>query len=152
MDECRLVELDARDTAVVRATVPLSELPAFFAQAYPAVLTVLATQGVEPTGPPFAWYAGPPTGEVVLEAGFAVPHRIEPSGEVVASTLPAGRVVRTVHVGPYGTMSATYDRMRAWILEHRLIPTMPMWEVYLTDPGADPDPATWRTEICWPVT
>ena len=152
MDECRVVELETRDTAVVRATVALAELPAFFARAFPAVLTVLATEDIEPVGPPFAWYAGPPTDEVTLEAGFVVPHRIEPVGEVVASHLPGGRVVSAVHVGPYSTMTATYDRMRAWILEHRLIPTMPMWEVYLTDPGADPNPATWRTEICWPLT
>jgi AraC family transcriptional regulator len=116
------------------------------------VLTALATLDVEPIGHPVAWYAGPPTDEVTLEAGFVVPRRIEPVGEVVASRLPGGRVVRAVHIGPYSTMTATYDRMRAWILEHSLIPTMPMWEVYLTDPGTDPDPATWRTEICWPVT
>jgi hypothetical protein len=25
-----------------------------------------------------------------------------------------------------------------------------MWESYLTDPGAEPDPETWRTLISWP--
>jgi effector-binding domain-containing protein len=25
------------------------------------------------------------------------------------------------------------------------------WEAYLTDPAEHPDPADWRTEICWPI-
>ena len=132
--------------------MPLADTPDFFARAFPAVLAALAAQGVEPQGHPFAWYAGPPTDEVMLEAGFVVPSRIEPAGEVTPSHLPGGRVVQTVHVGPYSTMTASYDRVRTWILDPGLIPTRPMWEEYLTDPGTDPDPATWRTEICWPVS
>jgi len=26
-----------------------------------------------------------------------------------------------------------------------------MWEYYLSDPAAEPDPATWKTLIIWPV-
>jgi AraC family transcriptional regulator len=26
-----------------------------------------------------------------------------------------------------------------------------MWETYLSDPTVEPDPATWRTEIVWPL-
>lgn len=152
MDDCRLVELEACNTAVVRATVALAELPQFFSGAFPAVIAALAGQGVVPVGPPFTWYAGPPTDDVSLEAGFVVPRPIEPAGTVVPSRLPGGRVVQTVHVGPYDTMHATYDRMRTWMLDHDLIPTMSMWEVYLTDPAADPDQSTWRTEIWWPVS
>jgi hypothetical protein len=25
------------------------------------------------------------------------------------------------------------------------------WETYLTDPADLPDPADWRTEVCWPL-
>jgi AraC family transcriptional regulator len=25
------------------------------------------------------------------------------------------------------------------------------WEVYVTDPGAEPDPSKWRTDIFFPV-
>jgi effector-binding domain-containing protein len=31
-------------------------------------------------------------------------------------------------------------------------PAGPMWEVYWTDPSAEPNPSTWRTEILIPVT
>jgi effector-binding domain-containing protein len=30
-------------------------------------------------------------------------------------------------------------------------PASTMWEVYLTDPEEEPDPARWRTEVYWPV-
>jgi hypothetical protein len=26
-----------------------------------------------------------------------------------------------------------------------------MWESYLSDPSAEPDPATWRTQLTWPL-
>jgi hypothetical protein len=26
-----------------------------------------------------------------------------------------------------------------------------MWEYYLSDPAAEPDPAKWKTLIVWPV-
>jgi AraC family transcriptional regulator len=35
--------------------------------------------------------------------------------------------------------------------EHSLTPSDEMWEVYLSDPQTEPDPATWRTQIFWPV-
>lgn len=152
MDDVRIVDHVACDTAVVRVQIPLADLPAFFARAYPAVLAVLAGQGRAPVGPPFAWYAGPPTDEVYLEAGFPVDAPIEATGEVVPSHLPGGRAATAVHVGPYSTMTATYDMLRGWILAHGLIPTVAMWETYLTDPAADPDPSTWRTEIHWPIS
>ena len=30
-------------------------------------------------------------------------------------------------------------------------PLGPMWEIYWSDPEAEPDPATWRTEILVPI-
>ena len=32
-----------------------------------------------------------------------------------------------------------------------LTPGESMWEYYLSDPAAEPDPAVWKTLIIWPV-
>ena len=84
-------------------------------------------------------------------AGFPVAAAITASGDVVASRLPAGQVVEAVHVGPYDTLEQTYREVEAWIAEQGLRGTDVMWESYLSDPGAEPDPATWRTLVCGPV-
>jgi effector-binding domain-containing protein len=61
--------------------------------------------------------------------------------------LPGGRVVTGLHVGPYDSVGHTYARMTAWAIAHGLHPTQDMWEVYLTDPEREPDPARWRTGL-----
>ena len=43
-------------TAGIRATVLMSELPAFFERAFRETAAVLADQGITPSGPPFGKY------------------------------------------------------------------------------------------------
>jgi effector-binding domain-containing protein len=65
--------------------------------------------------------------------------------------LPGRRAVTTVHVGPYDSMHKTYAEVHAWMATQGLTPADHMWEVYLSDPSAEPDSSTWRTQIVWPV-
>jgi hypothetical protein len=32
-----------------------------------------------------------------------------------------------------------------------MVPAGHVWEVYLSQPQAEPDPSTWRTRIVWPL-
>ncbi len=106
---------------------------------------------MQPVGPPFGKYYGTPTAVVDVEAGFPVAAAIEPAGDVVPGTLPGGKVVEAIHVGPYDTMETTYAEVERYFTEAKLAPGSVMWESDLTDPEAEPDPAAWRTQICWPI-
>jgi effector-binding domain-containing protein len=152
MIEVELVECAPQRTAVVHGSVPLAELPSFLGRAYAAVWETLAAQGIEPAGEPFAYFHGTPGATANLEAGVATEAACAPQGEVVPGELPGGQAVATTHVGPYEAMAATYGRIRAWTAAHGLVPAEDMWEVYLSDASNEPDPATWRTRIFWPVT
>ena len=72
-------------------------------------------------------------------------------GRVVPGRLPGGRVASIVHIGPFDGLEQTYGLMHRWLAELGLQPTGPLWEVYWSDPEAEPDPATWRTEIFAPI-
>lgn len=72
------------------------------------------------------------------------------SGDILRYTLPGGKMVRTVHKGPYETCEPTYLRVFAWIAEHGLSITGPIREVYPNDPGEVP-PEEILTEIYIPV-
>jgi effector-binding domain-containing protein len=48
-------------------------------------------------------------------------------------------------------MEKTYAELQEWMAEQGLRPATLMWECYLSDPRAEPDPAAWRTEIFWPL-
>jgi effector-binding domain-containing protein len=44
-------------------------------------------------------------------------------------------------------MEPAYQALASWVSEHGGELAGDAWEVYLSDPSAQPDPATWRTEI-----
>ena len=88
---------------------------------------------------------------VQVTAGFPVTGPLAATDRVQPFTLPGGRAVVAVHVGPYDTLETTYHDMLGWISEQGLTPAPAMWEEYLSDPGQEPDPARWRTRVVWPL-
>ena len=58
-----------------------------------------------------------------------------------------GRVARTVHAGGYDGLGEAWGSLIGWAAEQGLAPTGEMWEVYLTEPTPDGDPADNRTEL-----
>jgi effector-binding domain-containing protein len=151
MVQCELVELPPRSAAVVTAEVPLDGLTDFFAGAFSAVMAAVADQGLALAGPPFAYYPAAPTDVVQVTAGFPVVGTVSQADEVGPFTLPGGRAVVAMHVGPYDTLETTYHGILGWLSEQGLTPAAAMWEEYLSDPGQEPDPAKWCTRVVWPV-
>jgi len=138
--------------AVVRADVPMADLPAVFDRAFHEVMRTVAAQGLTVTGPPFGFYPRMPTATVEVAAGFPVSAPVAPDGDVTAMELPGGRVITGIHVGSFDEMEDTYRELTEWAAYQGLQLAEGMWESYLTDPSVHPDPATWRTSITWPVT
>ncbi len=142
-----LVDLPSVPTAVVAAVIAPDELVAFFDRSYGQIATVAAEQGIELGGAAFARYNGPPGERIDLEVGFPVERPVEGSGEVRAGTLPAGRVARVVHRGGFDGLGAAWAGLETWMGEQGLVPGPVLWEVYLTEPSPDMDPADLRTEL-----
>lgn len=137
----------AQPTAVVRGSVGMDQITAFYDSAYGAVAQALAQQGAEPAGAAFGFYLSIPTETFELEAGFPTAAPITSSGEVVASELPAGEVARAVHMGGYDSLGDSWDALMGWVTEQGRVPEGRMWEVYVTEPSPEMDPATLRTEL-----
>jgi effector-binding domain-containing protein len=147
MDDIELNHTIPRTTAVVRARVPMRDLPGFLSHAFAAVAEALARQGVHVTGPPLALYRSVPAGAVDVEAGFPVAAEVAPEGDVQPSSLPGGDAAETVHIGPYETLGDTYRDMCEWMERHGRRPSELSWESYLTGPD---DPAGPETLVVWP--
>ena len=146
-----MTEHEEQVTAVVRERVPMSELPQFFGRALHQAMAAVRAQGRHPVGPPFSLYHGMPTDAVDVEAGFPVDGPITVVDGVTPGVLPGGTVAETLHVGPYESLGETYDAVLSYVKAQGLTPSSDMWEVYLSDPEREPDPATWRTQVFWPV-
>lgn len=144
-----LVEVHEQRTAVVRGRVPTAELAAFFDRSFGALAAALARQGVPPMGPAFARYDGPPGDVAELEVGFPVAAEIDPDGDVVPSSLPAGTAATLEHRGPYDDLGTSWARLVEWADAEGHERGSVLWETYVTEPSPDADPADMVTELTW---
>lgn len=150
MESPEIISCEARPTAVVRGTVPMDQIRSFYDRSFTLVAQALTRQGVPP-GDAFGHYLSPPSDTLTLEVGYTVPAPLEAGGEdeVVAAELPSGRAAFVAHVGPYDDLGAAWGRLGAWIGQQGLTPGPDLWEVYVTEPTPETDPATLRTDLYW---
>lgn len=150
---CQLETIASQPVASVRLEVDAAKVSETLAAVFGEVVGAVTEQGAEMTGPPFSRYHRIDTEQnrIDLEAGIPVKSAIQASGRVKPGELPGGRVATTWHVGSYHQLQQSYDRLKEWLEEQKLTARGGFWEVYWTDPGLEPDPSTWRTQLLWPV-
>lgn len=145
--QTQVVETAYTPTAGIRREVPAGQISSFFDYAYTAVVQAIEASGALIAGAAFARYFAVPSETFDLEAGFPISAPITSSGEIVADALPAGRAARAVHFGPYDQLPTAWQQLDSWITEQGLTRTGAMWEVYVTMPTPDADPADMRTDL-----
>ena len=149
--ECVKTKIEARPAATVRVTIPEKDIASNLAVILPEVMGYITSVGADMAGPPFTRIHARTGGTVDMEAGFALKKKVESKGRIQSSELPGGDVAVTWHVGPYDQLEKSYAVLEAWMKEQGLASRGGHWEVYWTDPGMEPDPKKWRTQILWPV-
>lgn len=153
MPEPELVDLPARHLAVVRGTVAVEELAAFYDRAFPQIFTALDAAGVVASDAPMAVTHGVP--EMLpgasVDISVAVPLDVAFPGAqdtaVTAETLPAARTVTLLVRGNYDLLADAFAQVIAWARSQGLTPTGTSWEQYLTEPTPDGDPDANETLI-----
>lgn len=143
--------LARRPALVIRGAMRTDELPAFFGTAFGELYGYATRRAAVPDGPPFARYPSITADRVEVEAGLTLPQAVAGEGRIEAAELPGGEAAVTTHIGPYDTLHEAYRAIEAWMQAHGRAPGGAPWETYYSDPQAEPDPATWRTEITWPL-
>ncbi|MDD1677343.1 MAG: GyrI-like domain-containing protein [Methanomicrobiales archaeon] len=73
-------------------------------------------------------------GTAHVEVVWPVSGDVKGSGEILAYSIPGGKMVHTVHRGPYETCEPTYLRLFSWIAEHGLAICGPIREMYPNNP------------------
>lgn len=142
-----LADVQEAVTAVVRGVVPMAGLRDFFDTSFRALGETVGSQQVAVIGPAFGLYREPPRETANLEVGFVTDRPVWPEGDVVAASLPAGRVARLVHHGSFDGLVGSWGRLEAFVHEQGLRPGPLMWEFYVTEPRPDMDPRDLRTEL-----
>jgi effector-binding domain-containing protein len=120
----------------------------------PATFEWVGRNGGQPAGAPFTRYLDMSRmpAEFRLEIGVPVVAPIPPEGQFEMRELPGGDIAVGDHYGPYETVIETAERLREFIEQQGRSIAGPLWESYTTDPGEEPDPEKWHTEVCYPLS
>ena len=149
--EFELLTVEPQPCLAIRAVVPNDQLAFDMGEWLPAVWKYATEHGIELAGPPFSRYHAIGEHETDLESGLPVTGPQQGEGRIKAVELPGGEVASTWHVGPYDRLPETHRALVDWVAEQGRTQAGPHWEVYWTDPGAEPDPARWRTQVLMPL-
>jgi len=144
--------IPAAPALAVTATVTADKALDWGGGALEEIYGRIAQRGLTPAGPAGALF---PAGFFELEraeltAFVPVAADAEGAGRVRALTIPPAEVAVLVHAGPFMDSDQTYGVLGTVVAERALGVDGPIREYYVV-PFTEPDPATHRTEICWPV-
>lgn len=151
IDTPKLLTTTEQRTAVIRLTIPRAQIQQVMGPAIGEVFGTVAAQGFTPAGRWFTRHFRFDPATFDFEVGVPVNADVKPSGRVVASSLPAVKVARTIYRGGYEGLPTAWPEFDGWIRSQGLTPAEWLWETYLTDPAPGSDPATWQTELTRPL-
>ena len=157
-------QLDAQPILGIRTVVTHDKIGEAMGPLFGEIFGYIQQSGQAPAGMPFTIYyhmdGGPldmggeacvDGGQIDMECGMPVAAPMDGSGRIQASELPAGTVATVTNMGPYDNLPQTWSALTEWMEAEGLQAAGAPWEVYMTDPGADPDQSKWRTDIFFPV-
>ena len=151
IDTPKIVDTSALVTAVVRLTVPRTEIQTVMGPAIQEVLAAVAAQRLQPTGPIFSRHLRMDPDVFDFEVGVPVKLPVTPTGRVIASALPAVRAARTEYHGGYEGLGAAWGEFETWMQSHGHAAASGLWESYVTGPESGQTPDHWRTELTRPL-
>lgn len=151
IDTPQIVDTEAQLTAAIHITIPRDQMPQHFGPAVEELLSVLATQHIEPQGTAYAYHLSMPPGMFDLEIGFIVDATVVATGRVKASQLPATKVARTIYRGPYEGLHGAWTEFDSWMKKEGVSKAPDLWEHYIVGPETTTKPSEYQTELNRPL-
>jgi effector-binding domain-containing protein len=140
-----VVTVAPRLVAVVRRQVAVGQVSKHIISWFDLVYAQVRAGKVRQQGHNVALYRPASTaGMLDVECGVEVGARFEAAGEVVCSEIPGGRVIHSIHIGPYHLLGQTYDAAASFARREGLRQTGVNWEIY---GDWNEDPARLRTDV-----
>ena len=132
----------------------LSDISTKLGEVYGEIYHFLASQGTMSINQPFAKYLRFPhkTGDenkVVLQAGAFMETEIETEGRLQIGFTSEGKTLQASHFGVYETAGLTHDDMKKYCNDNGYTIKGSAYEMYITDPSLEPNPANWETKVIY---
>jgi len=147
-----VVELKPSPFAYISLRSTLPQMPATMGQGFATLGQMFAKAKAQMAGNPLAHYTDFDATSASFELGFPVLENDIPALRAAGLSIgqsPGGRNMTATHIGPYDTVSKTYELMTTAMKAQKLAAAKDMWESYLSPPETPPEQI--RTEVIWPV-
>ncbi len=138
-------------------TSSIADMSQKMAQMLPAVHSYMRQNNLPQTGMPFTLYNefNPEQGTTIFSSAIPTRDKVVTPKEskILCGFLPQQKVVKTTLKGDYVNLKEAWEAGYKYITENSLETQTesPTFEVYRTDPGLQPNPAEWITEIYIPI-
>jgi DNA-binding transcriptional MerR regulator len=139
--------------ASIAASVKLAEIEPWWSGAFAELRSTLQAANVRHAGPPGGIYPTELFTAELAEITLFIPiaGRLEPTGRVRVSELPAAELAVALHEGPLREADRTYAPLGKHVTERAIGVDGPIREHYLVGDDDTTDESLLRTEICWPI-
>ena len=149
--DIEVIQRTSQPALAIKAEAPSFKLPMIMGKSYGRIMAYMQAKGIEMNGAPYTLYqgidwqqAGQASGlkafiamftqKWKMEIGVPVATDTAGEGEVLVTTIPAGRYLKTLHRGPYAKVGEAYNRLMAYASEQGLKLAPYSLEMYLNDP------------------
>ena len=151
IDTPKVTQVKEQLTAKIHLVVPREDIRTVMGPGIEEVRAAVAAQGIAVTGPWLTHHLRMDPKVFDFEICVTVASPVSPTGRVEPGRLPGGKVAQTVFHGDYEGLGQAWGEFGAWIEKKGLTPAEDLWEVYRVDPGTDPNPSKWQTELNRPL-
>ncbi|REJ85263.1 MAG: hypothetical protein DWQ44_01000 [Bacteroidetes bacterium] len=146
-----IVDVTPLHYLAVRDTADYNSISMKLGMNYGLVAEAMKVQGLNYGGQPFAIYYSGGEGRFDFDSAIPVDKPGKSSGKVRAGQIMAGKAVVGHHYGDYSSLGNAHQMIDAYVAENNLTVSGVPWEVYVTDPGAEPDTSKWLTMVYYPI-
>jgi effector-binding domain-containing protein len=87
----------------------------------------------------------------VIKVAMACESEKAGNEEIKKGMTHGGKAVKCIYMGPYDQTEKAHEAIGKYIEEKNLAMAGAPWEVYVTDPGTEPDSTKWVTHVYYPV-
>lgn len=143
--EATEVDVPAVDAVTIEARCRVADIGTTVPTLFSRLGEFVGRTALRVSGAPRIIYTEMDEGDTTLVAAMPVAAGAsshDGNADIRVRVLPAGRMWRFVHHGPYPNMGTTYDAITEWLRQKQLITDerdwidfMPMWEEYVNDPA-----------------
>jgi len=133
-----IVTVERKLTAVVKTRVPMNRIPDAERSARAKLDATLPALDVGRLGASFTLWRPPVQGELEMEPGTIVSRDFAPAGDVIPSSLPAGRAAQLRLVGPYDRLPGAWETLFDWCRGEGLTLAGVNWQIYEGEDATNP--------------